>query len=252
MAGHNQIEDIKMKADDIFAKPQPELADFKFDKKVVSVFPDMIRRSVPGYENVIIMSGLFAERFAQPDSNIYDLGCSLGATTLAVRSRIKATGARIVAVDNSPAMVERCRELIDADKHDIPVELVLDDIRNIDYEKNSMTVLNYTLQFLPPEERAPLLKRIYDSMLPGGILLLSEKVTFAEKQNSELFIDIYHAWKAHNGYSEMEIKQKRNALENVLIPDTIPQHLARLEEIGFKRAELWFQCFNFISMAAFK
>jgi tRNA (cmo5U34)-methyltransferase len=252
MAEHKYTEDIKMKTDDIFAKPQPELANFKFDEKVVSVFPDMIKRSVPGYENVIIMSGLFAERFAQPDSNIYDLGCSLGATTLAMRSRITAAGVRIIGVDNSSAMIERCREIVGVDQHETPVELVLDDIRNINYERNSMTVLNYTLQFLPPEERAPLLKRIYDSMLPGAILLLSEKITFAEKRNSELFIDIYHAWKAHNGYSEMEIRQKRNALENVLVPDTVPQHLARLGDIGFKRAELWFQCFNFISMAAFK
>ncbi|MDD5774220.1 MAG: carboxy-S-adenosyl-L-methionine synthase CmoA, partial [bacterium] len=232
-----------MKPDRIFAQPRQQVEDFKFDRKVVSVFPDMIRRSIPGYENVIVMSGLFAARFAQPDSNIYDLGCSLGATTLAMRSRITASKVKIIAVDNSAAMIARCREIIAADDRKIPVELVLDDIRHIDFRKNSMTVLNYTLQFLPPADREPLLKRIYDSMLPGALLLLSEKVTFPEQQNRELFIDIYHAWKAHNGYSEMEIRQKRNALENVLIPDTIPEHIARLESIGFRRCELWFQCF---------
>ena len=241
-----------MKTDNIFSKPQNKVEDFKFDKKVVSVFPDMIKRSVPGYENVIIMSGLFAERFAQTDSNLYDLGCSLGTTTLAMRSRITASGAKIIAVDNSPDMIERCKMIIDEDKSEIPVELVLDDIRNIDFQNNSMTVLNYTLQFLPPQDREELLKKIYDSMLPGAVLILSEKITFSEKQNSELLIDIYHSWKAHNGYSEMEIKQKRNALENVLIPDTIPQHIERLEKIGFKRCELWFQCFNFISIIGFK
>ena len=241
-----------MKTDDIFLKPQNKVEDFKFDKKVVSVFPDMIKRSVPGYEDVIIMSGLFAERFAQAGSNLYDLGCSLGTTTLAMRSRITAPGAKIIAVDNSADMIERCRTIVDEDKSEVPVELVLDDIRNIDFQNNSMTVLNYTLQFLPPEDREKLLRKIYDSMLPGAVLILSEKITFSEKQNSELFIDIYHSWKAHNGYSEMEIKQKRNALENVLIPDTIPQHIARLEKIGFKRCELWFQCFNFMSMVAFR
>ena len=241
-----------MKADNIFSEQQNKVEDFKFDKQVVSVFPDMIKRSVPGYENLIIMSGLFAERFAQPNSNLYDLGCALGATTLALRSGVNAHGVRIIAVDNSEDMIESCRKIIDLDKSKVPVELVLDDIRNIDFCNNSMTVLNYTLQFLPPDDREELLKRIYDSMLPGATLLLSEKITFPEKQNSELFIDIYHSWKAHNGYSEMEIKQKRNALENVLIPDTIQQHIARLEKIGFKRCELWFQCFNFMSMVAFK
>jgi tRNA (cmo5U34)-methyltransferase len=241
-----------MKTDNIFSKPQSRVEDFKFDKKVVSVFPDMIKRSIPGYENVIIMSGLFAERFARPDSNLYDLGCSLGTTTLAMRSRVNAPGVKIIAVDNSADMIERCKTIIASDKNNIPVELILDDIRNIDFKNNSMTVLNYTLQFLPPEDREGLLKKIYASMLPGAILVLSEKITFPEKQNSELLIDIYHSWKAHNGYSEMEIKQKRNALENVLIPDTIPRHIARLEKIGFKRCELWFQCFNFMSMVAFK
>jgi tRNA (cmo5U34)-methyltransferase len=241
-----------MKTDDIFSKPLNKVEDFKFDKKVVSVFPDMIKRSVPGYENVIIMTGLFAERFVLPDSNAYDLGCSLGATTLAMRSRIKAPGAKIIAVDNSSEMLEGCQNNIDSDSCKVPVELILDDIRNVNFENNSMTVLNYTLQFLPPEDRESLLKRIYDSMLPGAVLVLSEKVTFEEKKNSKLFIDTYHSWKAHNGYSEMEIKQKRNALENVLIPDTIPKHIARLEKIGFERCELWFQCFNFMSMVAFK
>lgn len=241
-----------MTADNIFSERRDKVEDFKFDKKVVSVFPDMIKRSVPGYENVIIMSGLFAERFAQSNSNLYDLGCSLGATTLAMRSNISKYGTKIIAVDNSAAMIGRCRKIIASDKHDVPVELVLDDIRNIDFQNNSMTVLNYTLQFLPPDDREVLLKSIYESMLPGAVLLLSEKVTFPEKQNSELFIDIYHSWKARNAYSEMEIRQKRDALEKVLIPDTIPRHVARLEKIGFKRCELWFQCFNFMSMVAFK
>ena len=241
-----------MTKDNIFSIPQKKVEDFSFDKKVVAVFPDMIKRSVPGYENVIIMSGLFAERFARPDSNVYDLGCSLGATTLAMRSRISAPGVKIIAVDNSPDMIERCREILASDSGAAQVELVLADIRDIDFQNNSMTALNFTLQFLPPEDREPLLKRIYDSMLPGAALILSEKITFSEKRNSELFMEIYHSWKAHNGYSEMEIRQKRTALENVLIPDTVRQHTARLEKIGFKRCELWFQCFNFMSMAAFK
>ena len=241
-----------MKTDNIFSKAQNKVEDFKFDKKVVSVFPDMIKRSVPGYENVIIMSGLFAERFAQPNSNLYDLGCSLGTTTLAMRSRINVPGAKIIAVDNSADMLERCKAIIDSDKSDVSVELVLDDIRNIDFQNKSMTVLNYTLQFLPPNDREGLLKRIYDSMLPGAVLVLSEKITFSEKQNSELLIDIYHSWKAHNGYSEMEIKQKRNALEDVLRPETEASHFKRLRQAGLSGSYRWFQCFNFASYISFK
>lgn len=238
--------------DNIFAQPLQTAEDFKFDDKVADVFPDMIKRSIPGYENVIIMSGLFAERFAQPDSNCYDLGCSLGATTLSMRARISQPGCRIIAVDNSESMVSRCRKIIDSNDSQVPVSVIQADIRNVDYQKNSLTVINFTLQFLPVEDRLPLLRKIYDSMLPGAALILSEKITFEDRENSELFIDIYHAWKAHNGYSEMEIRQKRNALENVMKPDTVRVHRERLAAAGFKRCEIWFQCFNFISLAAFK
>ena len=243
---------MNIKKDEIFADQLNKIMDFKFDEQVADVFDDMINRSVPGYPEVVVMSGLFAERFVQPNSNCYDLGCSLGATTLAMRQRITQLGSRIIAVDNSEAMVEHCRSNIALDSGTVPVDVCLADIRNIEFSNCSMVVINYTLQFLPPAERSQLLRKIYDAMLPGAVLLLSEKVTFAEQQSSELFIDIYHAWKAHNGYSEMEIKQKRNALENVLIPDTIETHEQRLSSIGFKRCEIWFKCFNFISMAAFK
>jgi tRNA (cmo5U34)-methyltransferase len=243
---------INMKKDEIFADPANKIADFKFDEQVADVFDDMINRSVPGYREVVIMSGLFAERFVQPNSNCYDLGCSLGATTLSMRQRITQSGCRIIAVDNSAAMIEHCRSNIVPDEGLVPVDIILEDIRNIDFSTCSMAVVNYTLQFLPPSERQQLLQKIYDAMLPGAVLLLSEKVTFEEAQLSEMFIDIYHAWKAHNGYSELEIKQKRNALENILIPDTIATHRQRLADVGFKRCEIWFQCFNFISIAAFK
>jgi tRNA (cmo5U34)-methyltransferase len=243
---------VNIKKDEIFTDPANKITDFKFDEQVADVFDDMINRSVPGYPEVVVMSGLFAERFVQPNSNCYDLGCSLGATTLSMRQRITQPGCRIIAVDNSLAMVGHCRANIAADDGTVPVDVLLDDIRNIEFSNCSMAVINYTLQFLPPSERRQLLQNIYDSMLPGAVLLLSEKVTFDEQQSSELFIDIYHAWKAHNGYSEMEIKQKRNALENVLIPDTVAIHRQRLTAIGFKCCEIWFQCFNFISMAAFK
>lgn len=243
---------MKTAKDEIFADSSHKITDFKFDERVVNVFDDMITRSVPGYPEVVVMSGLFAERFVQPHSNCYDLGCSLGATTLSIRQRITQPGCRVIAVDNSAAMIAGCRQRVAAAEGTVAVDILLDDIRNINFSNCSMAVINYTLQFLPPHERNGLLQRIYDAMLPGAVLLLSEKVTFDEPELSELFIDIYHAWKAHNGYSEMEIKQKRNALENVLIPDTIDLHRRRLADIGFQRCEIWFQCFNFISIAAFK
>jgi len=238
--------------DAIYSTPQEHIVDFAFDERVASVFPDMIRRSVPGYGDIISLLGLFAEQYAQQDSTLYDLGCSLGAATLSLRRRITASGCRIVAVDNAEAMVERCREHIAADLSPTPVEVMCEDIRDVIIENASVVVLNFTLQFLKPEERLALLKRIYQGLLPGGVLVLSEKIRFADDKSQQFEETMHLAFKRANGYSEMEISQKRQALENVLIPETVEQHRERMTQAGFSRVEPWFQAFNFASLAAFK
>ena len=241
-----------MSKDVIYSTPQEHIVDFAFDERVASVFPDMIRRSVPGYGDIIALLGLFAEQYAQPDSSLYDLGCSLGAATLSLRRRITVPGCRIVAVDNAEAMVERCRENIAADLSPTQVEVVCADIREVSIEQASVVVLNFTLQFLPPPERQALLQKIHAGLLPGGVLVLSEKLRFSEEA-SQLFEEQMHlAFKRANGYSEMEISQKRQALENVLVPDTLEQHRERLLQAGYSRVDPWFQAFNFASIAAFK
>jgi len=238
--------------DEIFATPQEMIVDFAFDERVATVFPDMIRRSVPGYGEVIALLGLFAEQYAQEGSTLYDLGCSLGAATLSLRRRIKAANCRIIAVDNSAAMVERCRDNIAHDLATTPVEVQCADIREVTIENASVVVLNFTLQFLPSGERLALLKKIHGGMLPGGVLLLSEKLRFGEEATQQFQEQLHLAFKRANGYSELEISQKRAALEEVLVPDTLEQHRARLCEAGFSRVEPWFQAFNFASLAALK
>jgi tRNA (cmo5U34)-methyltransferase len=238
--------------DAIYANPQEHIVDFAFDERVASVFPDMIRRSVPGYGDIIALLGLFAEQYAQPGSILYDLGCSLGAATLSLRHRIRVPDCRIVAVDNAEAMVARCREHIAADLSPTPVDVHCADIREVAIDNASVVVLNFTLQFLPPEERLVLLKKIHAGLLPGGVLVLSEKIRFAEEVSQQFEETMHLAFKRANGYSEMEISQKRQALEKVLIPETLDAHRARLTEAGFCRSEPWFQAFNFASIAAFK
>lgn len=241
-----------MSKDAIYASPQEHIVDFAFDERVASVFPDMIRRSVPGYGDIISLLGLFAEQYAREGSNLYDLGCSLGAATLSLRHRIRTGDCRIIAVDNAEAMVRRCSETIANDLSPTPVEVVCADIRDVAIENASVVVLNFTLQFLPQDERFTLLKKIQEGLLPGGVLVLSEKIRFGDEQSQAFEEGMHLAFKRANGYSEMEISQKRQALENVLIPETITRHCERLTEAGFSRAEPWFQAFNFASIAAFK
>ncbi|MEN8169130.1 MAG: carboxy-S-adenosyl-L-methionine synthase CmoA [Pseudomonadota bacterium] len=238
--------------DDIYASPQEMLVDFAFDDKVATVFPDMIRRSVPGYSEIIALLGLFAEQYATANSNLYDLGCSLGAATLSLRRRVNQPGCTIIAVDNAESMIQRCRENIEHDLESTPVELQCADIREVEIKNASVVVLNFTLQFLPGEERLTLLRRIYEGLNPGGVLVLSEKLQFSDTGRQQFEEAMHLAFKRANGYSELEISQKRAALEEVLVPDTLEQHSARLTEAGFRRVEPWFQAFNFASIAAFK
>ena len=239
--------------DTIFSAPIQKLGDFTFDEQVAEVFPDMISRSVPGYSNIITAIGMLASRFVTPNSNVYDLGCSRGAATLSIRRNVEnVKGVKIIGVDNSTPMVERARQYLNAYHSDVTVEILEADIRKIDIQNASMVVLNFTLQFLPPEDRVALLTKIYQGLNKGGVLVLSEKFRFEEKEMDNLLIDLHHQFKRANGYSELEVSQKRTALENVMRTDSIELHKKRLKDVGFAQVELWFQCFNFGSMIAIK
>jgi tRNA (cmo5U34)-methyltransferase len=238
--------------DSIYASPIGAIEAFKFDDKVAEVFPDMIRRSVPGYQAIIAAIGLLAGRFARPDSVCYDLGCSLGAATFSMLQQIEAPHCRIVAVDNSESMISRFRERLQKEAPRANVEIRCADIRDIAIENASVVVLNFTLQFIPLEDRRPFLRKIQEGLLPGGLLVLSEKLCFDDPRQQELQTEMHHAFKRAQGYSELEISQKRSALENVLIPETFKTHQSRLLEAGFASAEVWFQYFNFASILALK
>jgi len=238
--------------DSLFSAPIDKLGDWTFDERVAEVFPDMIQRSVPGYSNIISMIGMLAGRYVTENSRVYDLGCSLGAATLSVRRNITASGCEIIAVDNSPAMVERCRRHIDAFRAQTPVQVIEADIQNIEIDNASLVVLNFTLQFIPPEDRQALLAKIWQGLRPGGALVLSEKFSFADQAMGELLFDMHLDFKRANGYSELEISQKRSMLENVMLTDSVSTHQQRLRAVGFQHAELWFQCFNFGSLVAIK
>ena len=240
------------KTDLIYSNPHTQVKDFAFDAQVVEVFPDMITRSVPGYNTIIDTIGRLSQRFVEKNSQIYDLGCSLGAATLAMRKGISAEGCKIISVDNSYAMVERCKMHINAFKGNTPVEVVEANIQDITIENASMVVLNFTLQFIEKSQRQALLNKIAEGINPGGILVISEKISHGDSIIDEHLVDLHHDFKRANGYSELEVAQKRTALENVMRTDSVEQHIERLSQAGFKHVSPWFQCFNFISFIAIK
>ena len=237
--------------DDIYANPLGSVADFAFDAAVVNVFPDMINRSVPGYQTIVAMTGVMAARYYQVGTRCYDLGSSLGASTLSMARALPAE-AVVTAVDNSPAMIERCRDILAKTPHQASIELILANVQDVDFQPASVVVMNFTLQFIPPEQRREMIQRIADAMPKGGVLILSEKIAFSDPHLQELNTDLHHSFKRQNGYSELEVSQKRSALENVMIPETLSTHRERILNAGFNSCDVWFQCFNFASIVAVK
>jgi tRNA (cmo5U34)-methyltransferase len=245
---------VTKQPDRLFAQPLDQVPDFVFNEDVVRVFPDMIKRSVPGYPTIVENIGVLAGQFAQPHSVLYDLGSSLGAVTQALRRHVQIADCKVIAVDNSTAMVERCREYLHAQdsmfQELLPVEVIEADILSLVLQPASLIAMNFTLQFIQPEQRFDLLKKLHQTLLPGGALILSEKLRFEDTKQHDLLTNLHIAFKRANGYSELEIAQKRSAIEKVMLPDSFEQHRERLLAAGFSQVVPWFQCLNFASLIA--
>lgn len=240
------------KRDNLFARPLGKVPKFVFDRSVVDIFPDMIQRSVPGYQTIINHTGELADRFVQQDSHIYDLGCSLGASTLAIRERIEGRNARIFAVDNSQAMLDKLATILQTQPSDTNTQLITSDICEIQITNASLVVLNFTLQFVPLARRSELISSIYKGLNPNGCLIISEKLHFEPESLNTLLTELHHQFKRDQGYSDLEISQKRDAIDKVLMPESLSTHIQRLKDCGFKSASPWFQCYNFGSLIAIK
>ncbi|HED32910.1 MAG TPA: carboxy-S-adenosyl-L-methionine synthase CmoA [Gammaproteobacteria bacterium] len=252
--------------DQLYSQPREAITEFVFDDAVVEVFEDMIGRSVPGYRTLLGMFPVLARDFVTPGSVCYDLGCSLGAATLALQQGINVQDVSIIAVDNAPSMVEKCRQvtaqysasvMARAEQQGLAqmrtrVDVVQADLCEMPMSNASLVVMNFTLQFIDEAVRQAQIEKIYAGMNPGGAFILSEKIKLPDAVEQNRLTALHHAFKKANGYSELEISQKRTALENVLVPQTIEQHISRLKRAGFTEVMVWFQCFNFVSLLAIR
>ena len=199
---------------------------------------------------MIELIGLAGRTYPVINSNVYDLGCSTGAATLSIASNLKSESVKIFSIDNSQEMLDQCSKNLSGIEANI--QYICDDIENIQFENASLIVLNLTLQFIKPKNRTKLVKRMYDSLLPGGALIISEKIINENEEINKSLISLHESFKRENGYSETEIAQKRKAIEDVLIPESIENHLRRLNDGGFKKPLVQMQCINFASFLAVK
>ncbi|WP_456451606.1 carboxy-S-adenosyl-L-methionine synthase CmoA [Hydrogenimonas sp.] len=233
--------------DEIFEKPIDR--KFEFDEKVAAVFDDMIARSVPFYrQNLELIVDLLLRRL-KPGMTVLDLGSSTGALLIEL-ARKAEKGIRFIGIDNAEAMVRMARKKAEA--FDAAVEFRCEDILEVALPSADIVVANYTLQFIRPLHRGRLVEKIHAELEPGGIFVCSEKIVMENRWLDKQIVDIYHDYKKRQGYSETEIMRKREALENVLIPYTLPENRSMLLEAGFSSVDTIFQWGNFATMVAAK
>jgi len=240
-----------MQKDDLF-NSRAVTEDFTFDARVAEVFDDMLNRSIPFYGAVIdSMAELLLQKV--PDgSTICDLGCSTGTTLLELSRRLTGKNLRFLGIDNAPPMIEKARRKSDMYSKSPIMEFIEDDITRAPLPTAHAFICNYTMQFIRPIARPQIVGRIFKQLPPGGLFFVSEKIINHDKKLNRLFIEIYHRFKRRQGYSELEISAKREALENVLVPFSIDENLDLIRQAGFTSVEPFFQWFNFASFVAVK
>ncbi len=215
------------------------------------MFENMIHRSVPGYDLLLNMIAVLSQKYALPGTRCYDLGCSLGASTLQIRRNVPSDCV-VVGVDSSAAMVTRCRQNMMRDHSQANVEILEQDLLQTEITNASVVVMNFTLQFVADTERQQTLCRIAEGLVPGGILILAEKVKLEDTAVNQRMIELHQDFKKLKGYSDLEIAQKRASLEDVLVPNTITEHRQRMFSAGFGTVELFVRCLNFVAFLAIK
>lgn len=244
---------MPLSRDKVFEFRDKPVSDFAFDKTVVGVFDDMVSRSVPFYDEMQRMSAEIAGDFATDDSNIYDIGCSTGTTLTAFDQAIGAKNVTLHGLDNSREMLARAEEKMLASHLSHRHELSFCDLnKGLSIYNASVVSFILTLQFVRPLYRERIMRQIYDGLNPGGALIIIEKVTSEDTIFNRLFIQHYYEFKKRNGYSDMEIYNKREALENVLIPYRMDENLELLNGAGFDKVEVFFRWYNFCGIVAKK
>ncbi|RLA78004.1 MAG: carboxy-S-adenosyl-L-methionine synthase CmoA [Epsilonproteobacteria bacterium] len=236
-----------MKKDKVFNKPI--IKQFEFDEEVASVFDDMLNRSVPFYNEMLSLTTSFALKYCHSQSTIYDLGCSTASTLISIAQQ-SSDNLNLIGIDNSNAMLDRASKKINA--YGLDIELINDDVFNVNFKPSSVIISNYTLQFIRPLQREKLIKKIYDGLEDGAVFIFSEKVITDDTKLNKIMIDEYYDFKKTKGYSEFEISQKREALENVLIPYSYEENKRMIEDIGFKQFDCLFKWVNFATFIAIK
>ena len=239
-------------SDKVFSELMEKLPDFEFNEKVAGVFDDMVSRSVPFYHEMQRMTAELAAKYAMPDTKIYDLGCSTG-TTMLLMDKLVSENIDFIGVDDSEEMIHKCKEKLNNFTLNRNINLEVADLTSfVPVQNASVVSMVLVLQFIRPKYRSQIIKSIYDGLEQNGCFIIIEKILTEEKSYNRDFIDFYYDFKRRNHYSELEISQKREALENVLIPYKSSENIDLLRDAGFSEIEVFFKWYNFTGIIARK
>ena len=240
-----------MTKDRLFSKKMKP-SSFSFNQEVAEVFPDMLERSIPSYRTTIDSIRFLASKYSKRGTNCYDLGCSLGASSIALGEGSAKNDCNVIAIDKSSSMTKSFSEIIKREKLDLNIHIFNEDVLDSRITNASIVIMNFTLQFIRKQDRQFLLDKIYNGLNDGGLLLLSEKIIEGDKNINKLLIDLHENFKLENLYTREEIENKKESIKNVLVEDDIETHQSRLSKSGFTKFGIWLQHFNFASFLALK
>ena len=236
-----------MNKDKVFDKPIAK--QFEFDEEVASVFDDMLDRSVPYYKESLDLTINFALKYLNENDKVFDLGCSTASTLISLAQHSN-NNLHLIGIDSSDAMLQRATNKTNA--YGLDIKYICDDIFNVDLKGAKVIIANYTLQFIRPLQREKLISKIYDALEDGGIFIFSEKVISHHSKLNKDLIECYYDFKKEQGYSAFEIMQKREALENVLVPYSEEENIKMAKNCGFSHCEVVFRWANFATFIALK
>ena len=236
--------------DQYYSKARGIVVPFEFNQEVANCFDDMLSRSIPYYDEIHKLLADIVSRNIKPGSFIYDLGCSTGNTLFFLSQKLQDIDVEFIGLDESHPMIIKAKEKCAGSSH--TMNFICGNLMDHHFRESDLIIMNYTLQFIPKGERVELLQRIYRCLRPGGLLVLAEKIESRDRKVQSLQTELYEDFKRRNGYSELEISQKREALENILSPLTMEDQLEFVQAAGFSHVDMVFRWFNFACFLGIK
>lgn len=225
-------------------------SNWKFDKSVVPVFDEHVRKSVPMYDEIHSLVTDISSWFLNDNTNVYDIGTSTGKVVLSLATKYPDKEINYIGIDNSQEMIIKAKENLS--KYNNVTILNEDVTKEYVFENASLVTSILTIQFIQEKHRQDLINRIYKGLNKGSAFIMVEKVVGSNARFNEIWTELYHELKLKNGLSEQHVFAKSKAIRGVMKPYTVNENLEMLTNAGFRDTDIFFKWNNFVGFVAIK